>query len=175
MQIDLPLLDDLSETDVLWLKWSALQVAARVAKGEISGRDIAYRLTELFGDSPAVPMLQSESIEPIVDERFRQKPITAPEKYSARMKVAPDTFLLRVYGGWLKAGTLFQNDLRRLDLTLMKALDKQYNGRREALRQIVPTKYDEVTMNLVDRSVQRQLDVPNRSSPIRELRRPRQA
>jgi hypothetical protein len=57
-------------------------------------------------------------------------------------------FLLMHYGERLRIGDLYQNELRKLDSTLMKGLDNEFGGRRDELASLIPTRRVEVNMRL---------------------------
>ena len=67
-------------------------------------------------------------------------------------------FLLANYGERLLNGDLYQNELRRLDPTLMKGLDNEFGGRRDALAELIPTRRVEVNMRLGPNAVQMSVD-----------------
>lgn len=75
-------------------------------------------------------------------------PETAPETYVPRGQEKSGDFLRRVYGSYLEAGVLYQPDVRRLDPSLMQALNNEFRGRRDELRALIPTKQDQTQRRL---------------------------
>ncbi|MEQ1725058.1 MAG: hypothetical protein ABL882_03925 [Sphingopyxis sp.] len=67
-------------------------------------------------------------------------------------------FLLANYGERLLNGDLYQNELRRLDPTLMKGLDNEFGGRRDELADLIPTRRVEVNMRLGPNAEQMSVD-----------------
>lgn len=57
-------------------------------------------------------------------------------------------FLIQHYGERLQNGDMYQNELRKLDPTLMKGLDNEFGGRRDELAKLIPTRRAEVNMRL---------------------------
>jgi hypothetical protein len=57
-------------------------------------------------------------------------------------------FLIRVWGKYLDAGVLYQNDLKKLDSKLHKAVDNACRLKKEKFATIVPTKSDKINKEL---------------------------
>ncbi len=141
MKIDLPLLDDISDSDLRVLSRSVVKVAARIAEGSLTARDLARRID-------AILMEPASHDDATVRMDYTVAPETAPQLYRSNLNIQPSEFLQSVYGNWLAAGAVFQPTIRKIDKGLMKALDKEFTGRRDQLRALLPTKSDAVTRHL---------------------------
>lgn len=82
-------------------------------------------LTARFGCDPEVAAKAYEQLSPSFNRSRLNLPETAPELYESRNKDLGETpidFIKRIWGSYIEAGILFQDDLRRLDPKLIAAV-----------------------------------------------------
>jgi hypothetical protein len=65
-------------------------------------------------------------------------PRKATSLYDKKADGRASEFLVSQYGRYIRAGAVFQRDIRRLDPGLMEALDYEFKKRRSELRQLLP-------------------------------------
>lgn len=85
--------------------------------------------------------------ELMLDRRLLEAglPLDRPIFAKREGRESASAFLQRIWADALALGLVYQNELRKKDKTLMKGLDNEFQGRRGALAELLPTKASEVT------------------------------
>ena len=99
----------------------------RLKKGVLENekKEFVGYLTKRFGVDPEVAAQTYEQLSPSFNRSRLNLPETAPELYETRNKTLGETpvdFIKRIWGPYIEAGILFQDDLRRLDPKLIAAV-----------------------------------------------------
>lgn len=111
------------------------------------GQSDATKLAQIFHElagkarKEGVGFLQAIS-EPSDRDEIRKAAMEFRDRTDRAQKAS--AFLEEHYGSWLRGNGLYQNELRRLDKSLMQGLNNEFRGRFDELADVIPTKRSQI-------------------------------
>ncbi len=76
------------------------------------------------------------------------KELPIPDAYDPEKHGRASAYLMTAWRDWLEAGRLTQKILRKKSPALMAGLDSEFQGRRKELRELLPTRGDELSSKM---------------------------
>ncbi len=180
VKIEIPGIDSLeglSDAEKVVLTLSARELALAFLKGRVVTPEQIIGISETgAGLKEERPLIVAPEVSPPAD--VPPLPQEAPAIWDKATGLKPSEFLIATYGVWLEAGVLFRPKLREYDRKLMMALENEYRGRTDKLKELLPT----VSVKAMNQkfaaaaaAVGHYVDAPNRPNErqivVRQLRR----